>query len=60
METQLPNPKGAQTPIFGPFLLWPNGWMDQDALGTEVGRGTGNIVSLGDPASLYGKGHMLP
>jgi len=22
---------GAQPPIFGPCLLWPNGWMDQDA-----------------------------
>jgi len=22
---------GAPSPIFGPFLLWPNGWMDQDA-----------------------------
>ena len=21
---------GAQLPIFGPCLLWPNGWMDQD------------------------------
>jgi len=21
---------GAPSPIFGPFLLWPNGWMDQD------------------------------
>ena len=21
----------AQPPIFGPCLLWPNGWMDQDA-----------------------------
>ena len=21
----------AEPPIFGPFLLWPNGWMDQDA-----------------------------
>jgi len=20
--------KGAQPQIFGPFLLWPNGWMD--------------------------------
>jgi len=26
-----PTPKGAQPPIFGPCLLWPNGWMDQDA-----------------------------
>jgi len=27
-----PFPKGAQPPpsIFGPCLLWPNGWMDQD------------------------------
>jgi len=26
-------PKGADpsSPIFGPFLLWPNGWMHQDA-----------------------------
>ena len=24
--------KGAQPPIFGPCLLWPNGWMDQDAI----------------------------
>ena len=22
---------GAPSPIFGPCLLWPNGWMDQDA-----------------------------
>jgi len=21
---------GAPSPIFGPCLLWPNGWMDQD------------------------------
>jgi len=23
--------KGAEPPIFGTFLLWPNGWMHQDA-----------------------------
>jgi len=23
--------KGAKPPIFGPYLLWLNGWMDQDA-----------------------------
>jgi len=22
--------KGPEAPIFGPCLLWPNGWMDQD------------------------------
>ena len=21
---------GASSPIFGPCLFWPNGWMDQD------------------------------
>jgi len=26
-----PLSKGAQPPIFCPCLLWPNGWMDQDA-----------------------------
>ena len=26
-----PQKKGAQPPLFGPCLLWPNSWMDQDA-----------------------------
>jgi len=26
-----PVPQGTQPPIFGPCLLWPNGWIDQDA-----------------------------
>jgi len=30
-EPAPPPPKGAHTSIFGPCLLWPNGWMDQDA-----------------------------
>ena len=32
MGTQSPPQKGgrAPSPIFGPFLLWPNGWMDQN------------------------------
>jgi len=30
--TQLLSEKGhSPHPIFGPCLLWPNGWMDQDA-----------------------------
>jgi len=31
---------GAQPPIFGSRLLWPNGWMDQDAtlIGIYDGR----------------------
>jgi len=32
MGTQLPSPeKGNNPPIFGPCLVWPNGWMDQGA-----------------------------
>jgi len=33
METQssLPNRGRSPLPIFGPFLLCPNGWMHQDA-----------------------------
>jgi len=27
-----PSPKGAEPPIFGPSLLWPNGWMDRDGI----------------------------
>ena len=31
-----PSPKRgrspARSPIFGPFLLWPNGWIPQDAI----------------------------
>jgi len=30
-DPALPPPKGAEPPIFGPFLFWPNGWMHQDA-----------------------------
>jgi len=26
-----PSPSGAQPPIYGPCLLWPNGWTDQHA-----------------------------
>jgi len=35
MGTQPPPQKGVRAPfpIFGPFLLWPNGWMQQDAPG---------------------------
>jgi len=46
-----PPSKGAQPPIFGPCLLWPNGWIDQDA--TWYGgrpRPPGHIVLHRDPA----------
>jgi len=35
-------------PIFGPCLLWPNGWMKMQ-LGTEVVLGPGDIVLDGVP-----------
>jgi len=53
MGTHLPK-GGAQPPIFGPRLLWQNVWMDQDATGTEVGLGPGDIVLDGDPAPPKG------
>jgi len=40
--TQLPPEQRAHHPhpIFGPCLLWPNGWMDEDATWyTEVDLG---------------------
>ena len=58
-----PPQKGVQPPIFGPCLLWPNGWMDQDATwyeGRPVGLGPGRIVLHGDPISPSQKGHSLP
>jgi len=39
-------------PIFGPSLLWPNGCMDQDVIGTEVGLDPGHVVLDGDPVPL--------
>ena len=30
-EDPAPPPKGAQPPVFAPCVLWPTGWMDQDA-----------------------------
>ena len=51
--------KGAEPPIFGPCLVWPNGWMDKMPLVMEVGLGPGHIVLDGDPAPAK-KGHSPP
>jgi len=44
-------------PNIGPYLLWPNSWMDEDAAwcGTEVDLGPGHIVLGGVPSlsSIY-------
>jgi len=47
-----PSQKGGGAPIFGPRLLWPNGYMDQDALGTKIGLGLCDIALDEDPATL--------
>jgi len=41
--TQLPLLQRGTAPIFGPYLLWPNGWMDQDATWYGVGFGPSNM-----------------
>jgi len=46
-----PSPQRGIPPIFGPCLLWPNGWVDQwikMALGMEVGLGPGHTVLDGN------------
>jgi len=57
--TQLPH-RGTDPPIFGPCLLWPNGWMDQDA--TWYGgrsRPRPHCIRWG-PSSPLQKGHSSP
>ena len=51
-----PSPKRVVPyPIFGPYMLWPTGWMDQDAT-WEVGLGPSDIVLDRDPAPPPKKG----
>jgi len=47
--------KGAESPspIFGPFLLWPNGWIHQDV---NVGLSPGHFVLDGDPVPSPSRG----
>jgi len=41
-----PDPqKGARLPVFGPCLLWPNGWVDEDATATWC-TGYGSTLCL--------------
>jgi len=53
-----PRNKGiARHPTFGPCLLWPNVWMDQDATWyAEVNLGPGDVVLDGIPAPYPLKG----
>jgi len=41
--THLPQKGRGQQPSTSDHVLWPNGWMDQDALGTKVGIGPVDI-----------------
>ena len=52
--------KGAQPAIFGPFLLWPNGWMHQNVTWYGVGLSPGDFVLDGDPVTLPKKGAEFP
>jgi len=53
-DPALPPPKGHSPlpPIFGPRLLWPNGWMDEDA--DWYGSRPRHIVLDGVPAPAKG------
>jgi len=45
-------PKKRQPPLSDPYLLWPNGWMDQDATWYGcTGLGPGHTVLDGDLAA---------
>jgi len=47
-------------PVCNVGVLWPDGWMDQDAPGRAVGLGPGDIVLHGEPAPLSKRGHSSP
>jgi len=51
-----PPQKGHRPPIFGPYLLRPNGCMDQESLGMELGLDLGDFVLDGDPVAPSAKG----
>jgi len=56
MRTQLPK-NGHNSPLlFGPCLLWPNGWMDQDTTWYGGTACPGDIVLDGDVAPDPPKG----
>jgi len=50
-EPSSPPQKGGRAPpTFGPFLLWPNGWIIKIPLGMEIGLSPGDFVLDGNPA----------
>ena len=55
----LPPKGGRASPILGPFLLWPNGWMNKMPLGMEVGLNPGDFVLDENPALPPKRGEAL-
>jgi len=49
-----PNPV-AEPPIFGPCLLWPNGWMDQEVTGQLADTPTRGLPTRGLDISRTGQ-----
>ena len=58
-EPSSPFPKGAQSPIFGPYLLWSNGDMDQDATWHGCRPSSTNLPGS-RPTSMHAKCHLNP
>jgi len=48
-QLSLPQKGGTAPPIFGPCLLWPNGWMDQEATWYGDIHRPGHIMLDRDP-----------
>jgi len=55
-----PPKKGAQPPIFGLCLLWPNGWMDQDGTWYGGKRQPRGLCVRWGPSPLPKKGEETP
>ena len=55
-----PPPKGHIRPIFGPYLLRPNGCMHQDVTWYGASLDLGDFVLDGDPVAPSPKGGRTP
>ena len=52
--------KGVEPPIFSPCLLWPDGWMDQDATWHGGRSQPRPLCARWGPSSPFPKGGQLP
>ena len=60
VDSAPPFPKGAEPPVFGPYLLWPNGWMDQDATWYGGRSQPRRLCVRWEPSSPPQKGGVAP